>query len=91
MAISFVLDFDDSHCGAKEPWQWQAGAVSIWLSWMVLLLFIQKVPIVGIYVLMFRTVIKTFFNFIAVFALFTLGFSFAFHMLLQNQGKGIFP
>lgn len=52
---------------------------------MVLLLFIQKVPIFGIYVLMFLTVVKTFFRFIVVFALFILGFSFSFYMLLQNQ------
>ena len=70
-----------------KDWQWQCGAVSIWLSWLVLLFFIQKVPVLGIYILMFVSVVTTFFRFSAVFLLFILGFTFSFYMLLQNQGS----
>ena len=68
-----------------QDWQWQCGAVSIWLSWMVLLFFIQKIPIIGIYILMFVSVFTTFLRFSSIFLLFILGFSFSFYMLLQNQ------
>ena len=34
---------------------------------------------------MFNTIIKTFINFVAIFVLFLLGFSFSFFMLVQNQ------
>ena len=53
---------------------------------MVLLLFIQKLPKLGIYILMFNTIIKTFMQFVLVFILFLLGFSISFFMLVQNQG-----
>ena len=86
LSVIFVLDFGPSdNLGVKEPWQWECGAVAVWLAWMVLLLFIQKVPIFGIYILMFVTVIKTFFPFLFVFGLFIAAFSFSFYMLLQNQ------
>ena len=86
LSVIFVLDFGPSdNLGVKEPWQWECGAVAVWLAWMVLLLFIQKVPIFGIYILMFVTVIKTFFRFLFVFGLFIAAFSFSFYMLLQNQ------
>ena len=88
LSVIFVLDFGSSGgLGVKEPWQWECGAVAVWLAWMVLLLFIQKVPIFGIYILMFVTVIKTFFRFLFVFGLFIAAFSFSFYMLLQNQEK----
>ena len=34
---------------------------------------------------MFNTIIRTFVNFVAIFVLFLLGFSFSFFMLVQNQ------
>lgn len=57
----------------------------MWLSWMVLLLFIQKMPHIGIYVLMFNKVLQTFMSFISVFLLFILGFAVSFYMLFQNK------
>ena len=42
LTIIFVIDFNPAFCDIKLDWQWQCGAVSIWLSWMVLLLFMQK-------------------------------------------------
>ena len=32
------------------PWQWKLGAVSVFLAWMGLVLYIQKLPRFGIYV-----------------------------------------
>nr|CAB3267273.1 transient receptor potential cation channel subfamily A member 1 homolog [Phallusia mammillata] len=74
-----------NYIGVRENWQWQIGAVSIFLSWMVLIMFIQNVPTFGIYVLMFTEVLQTFTKFFFVFVLFILGFAFSFHCLLQNQ------
>lgn len=70
---------------AIQAWQWQCGAAGIFFSWMGLLLFIQNVPKLGIYVLMFTHVLQSFFSFFGVFFLFVIGFAFSFHVLLQNR------
>nr|CAB3267276.1 transient receptor potential cation channel subfamily A member 1 homolog [Phallusia mammillata] len=74
-----------NYYGVRENWQWQIGAVSIFLSWMVLIMFIRNQPTFGIYVLMFTEVLQTFLKFFIVFVLFILGFAFSFHCLLQNH------
>ena len=63
----------------------EIGAFAVFLSWMVFLLFIQKVPMIGIYVAMFVDVVSTFAGFIPILAIFVVGFSFAFHILMGNQ------
>ncbi|CAG5110986.1 Oidioi.mRNA.OKI2018_I69.chr2.g5330.t1.cds [Oikopleura dioica] len=73
-------ELNPAHC-----WQWDVGATAILLSWMVLILFIRKTPVFGIYILMFVSVMKTFFQFLFIFALFIFGFALTFFMLLQNQ------
>ena len=40
LTIVFVSDFESEPI--KQDWRWKVGAVSIWLSWMVLILFLQK-------------------------------------------------
>jgi len=72
-----------------QPWQWQCGAVAVFLSWMGLLLFIQNIPRFGIYVLMFSDVLQTFMSFFVVFLLFIVGFGTGFYCLLQNQVRPI--
>ncbi|XP_063716937.1 transient receptor potential cation channel subfamily A member 1 homolog isoform X3 [Symsagittifera roscoffensis] len=68
-------------------WQWQCGALAIFLSWINLVLFIQKFPKFGIYVVMFTDILLTFFNFFVVFFLFIVAFGLGFYALLQNQNE----
>jgi len=67
-----------------QHWQWQCGAIALFLSWMDLLLYIRKIPYLGIYVVMFNDVFRTFVKFSLVFLLFILSFALTFHILLQN-------
>ena len=60
------------------------GSIAVWLSWTVLLLFLQKLPKVGVFILMFNTIMRTFLRFVIVFVLFMLSFSMSFFMLLSN-------
>jgi len=66
----------------------EIGAFAVFLSWIVLLLFIQKLPKLGIFVVMFTDVLKTFLEFFIVLLLFTLGFALAFHILFGNRVSG---
>nr|KAG5711034.1 hypothetical protein BaRGS_013768 [Batillaria attramentaria] len=87
MAILLVLDFNfcQLKTGYRHHWQWQLGAVSIFLGWVNLLLFVQKLPQLGIYVVMFTDILKTFSKFFSVFFLFIVAFALAFYTILQQQ------
>ncbi|XP_030851100.1 transient receptor potential cation channel subfamily A member 1 homolog isoform X3 [Strongylocentrotus purpuratus] len=69
----------------REAWQWQCGAAGIFLAWINLILFIRKFPQLGIYVVMFTDILKTFANFVVLFILFIIAFALAFYALLMNQ------
>ncbi|CAH8499999.1 unnamed protein product [Dicrocoelium dendriticum] len=60
-------------------------AMGIFLAWLNLLLFLRLVPVVGIFVLMFTVVLKSFLKFSVVFFLFIVAFTFGFHTLLVNH------
>lgn len=61
------------------------GALTIFLAWIDLLLFIQKFPSLGIYVVMFTDVTKTFLKFSITFILFVLAFGFSFFFLIGDK------
>jgi len=61
------------------------GAISIFLAWIDLLLFIQKFPSLGIYVVMFTDVTKTFLKFSITFILFVMAFGFSFYFLIGDK------
>jgi hypothetical protein len=52
---------------------------------MNFVLFIRKVPVFGIYIVMFLSILKTFFKFFVVFQIFITAFGFSFYVLLQDS------
>ncbi|KAL7637921.1 UNVERIFIED_CONTAM: hypothetical protein RMT77_011534 [Armadillidium vulgare] len=85
-ALLLVIDFTgDSQCSVREVWQWQLGAVVIFLAWLTLVLFFRKLPLFGIYVVMFTDVFITFIHFFVVFFLFIVGFALSFFMIFRSQ------
>ncbi|KAG5452791.1 Transient receptor putative cation channel sub A member 1 [Clonorchis sinensis] len=71
--------------GLRAKWQWATGSVGIFLAWVNLLLFIRSGLKVGIFVIMFVVVMKTFAKFFLVFSPFLFAFALSFHALLANQ------
>uniref|UniRef100_V5GH75 Putative transient receptor potential cation channel subfamily protein a member 1 n=1 Tax=Ixodes ricinus TaxID=34613 RepID=V5GH75_IXORI len=86
-SLLFVTNFTDCSysTGVPEPWQWQLGVVSVFLSWVLLVIYIRKLPFLGIYVVMFTSVLSTFSQFFMVFFLFIVAFALAFLAVFQNQ------
>ncbi|KAL8579599.1 hypothetical protein ACOMHN_025552 [Nucella lapillus] len=86
-ALLLVISFNDCQreTGYRYEWQWSLGAVSIFLTWINLVLFIQKFPQLGIYVVMFTDVFYTFAQFFVVFFLFVIAFALSFYAVLQQQ------
>ncbi|CAF3400425.1 unnamed protein product [Rotaria socialis] len=87
LAILFAVDFNacSREIGYRCVIQWELGALGVFLTWFALVLFIQKFPSFGIFVVMLTDILRTFSRFFLVFFLFVIGFALAFHMLLQNH------
>ncbi|XP_041462791.1 transient receptor potential cation channel subfamily A member 1 homolog [Lytechinus variegatus] len=69
----------------KKHWQWPIGAAAGFLGWINLLLFIRCNSKLGIYVIMFIDIFKTFLRFSFILFLFVMAFGIAFYALLLNQ------
>ena len=54
---------------AYQVWQWQIGAIAVFLAWIDLILFFAKFPRIGIYSLIFVKIISTFVKAVFVSAL----------------------
>ena len=68
-----------------EDIKWQAGSVSILLAWANLLLYLKGFPAVGLPVVMFVEVLKTFIKVISVFGVCLIAFALSFYALLSEQ------
>ena len=55
---------------------------------MSLALFIRKFPKIGIYVVMFTSVLYTFMKFFIIYVLFIVAFGLAFYTLLDTKQVG---
>jgi ankyrin repeat protein len=64
----------------KSDLQLGLGSICIVTGWLVLTLFLQKMPLLGIYSIMYRKVLKKSFGVIAIFILMIVGFTTSFSM-----------
>nr|XP_054753425.1 LOW QUALITY PROTEIN: transient receptor potential cation channel subfamily A member 1 homolog [Lytechinus pictus] len=69
----------------RQKWQWQCGALAIFLAWINLALYVRQTSTLGIYVIMFEDVLLSTVQFLAVILLFIVAFALAFNTLLLNQ------
>ena len=77
-SISFVIVFDRCFCPTDN--QWQIGTVAVFFAWIDLLLFLYKLPKIGIYVGMMLQITRRFLNVVIMAILLGLAFGFAFYM-----------
>ena len=82
-SIIFVSHFG-TNCWCPTNWQWQLGAFGVFLAWINLILFLKRVPLLGIYVLMFNAILHTFLKFALIAFLFVVAFGIAFYMILYK-------
>ncbi|XP_071487222.1 transient receptor potential cation channel subfamily A member 1-like [Diadema antillarum] len=89
LAILLVLPLSQIryHSGIRIPlaWQWQCGAVAVFLAWINLILYIRRFSVLGIYVIMFTEILRTFMQFVLILVLVLVAFALAFYTLLMNQ------
>ena len=82
-SIIFVSHFDRT-CWCPINWQWQLGAIGVFLSWINFILFLKRVPLLGIYVLMFSSILWTFLKFALIAFLFVVAFCISFYMIMYK-------
>lgn len=80
--IIFAWTFN-TQCWCPLQWQWQFGAVAVFLSWIILIIFFQKLHLTGVYVLMFTSILLTFLKLTILSILLVVAFSLSFYMLFS--------
>ncbi|XP_028414471.1 transient receptor potential cation channel subfamily A member 1 homolog isoform X2 [Dendronephthya gigantea] len=83
--LSFVTESDILSGESCSLWRVNVGAVAIFLAWIVLVLFVRKFPMFGIYIVMFEDIIFTFLRFSIILGLFTIAFGLAFYTMLHRH------
>ena len=78
-SIIFVFVFA-TPCLCVYRWQWQLGVIAIFLGWIVLIVFLQKWPLTGVYVLMFIHVMKSYLKVTLLALLLITAFGLAFYL-----------
>ena len=69
-------------CLCVYSWQWQTGAVAVFLGWIELTVFLLKWPVTGVYLLMFGNMVLSFFKVAILALLLVITFGLPFYMLL---------
>ena len=83
ISILFVaLYWSESQCIAL--WQWQCGVIAVFLSWLNLMIFIAKFPLIGIYVIILLRVFYTFVKVVLLYFLLVVAFGISFHMAFRE-------
>ena len=86
-SIFFVTTFF-TDCLCPTIWQWQIGAIAIFLGWVVLIVFIRKLPGTGIYVVMFVDIFYTFWRLFFLALLLVIAFGLSFYMAFYEPNLG---
>ncbi|KAK6626900.1 Transient receptor putative cation channel subfamily A member 1 [Polyplax serrata] len=64
--------------------QFSSAAITVFLSWFNLLLYLQRFDQVGIYVVMFLEILQTLIKVLLVFSILIIAFGLAFYILLSG-------
>ena len=80
--LNFVWVYSNP-CLCPHERQWEFGSISVFLGWIILTLFVDKLPGTGIYVVMFISIFKTFVKTIILSLLLIISFGLAFYMLFH--------
>ena len=81
-----------NQCYCTHPWQWQIGVIAVFLSWIALVFSIRKLPVVGIYVVIFIKIVNNFIKVVILALLLILAFAVPFYMMFydpRDRSEGI--
>lgn len=70
--------------GTMTALQFSSASLTVFLSWLNLLLLLQRFDQVGIYVVMFLEILQTLMKVLMVFSILIIAFGLAFYILLSS-------
>jgi len=86
--IIFVFGFFND-CWCATPWQWQIGALAVFLAWFNVIILLKDMPWAGIPINMLFNIIWTFLKLIFMPILLIIAFSIPFYMLFVRNLAGV--
>lgn len=86
--LNFVWIYH-SPCFCVAERQWEFGVIAVFLGWLIMTLFTDKLPWGGLYVLMFVSIFKTFLKTIMLSILLLISFGLAFFMLFHHPNIAV--
>ena len=89
LTIIFVFGFHND-CWCAPPWQWQIGALAVFMAYINFLMHLKVMPLfyIGIYINMLLKIVIDFIKlmFLPIFLIFS--FAFPFYMLFVRDAAG---
>ena len=85
LSIIFVWVFN-TDCLCPERWQWQIGTIAVFLAWTDFIIFVQKLPGVGIYVVMLIDILWIFIKTVPLTIMLVIAFGLGLFMALFEPG-----
>ncbi|RDD38686.1 Transient receptor potential cation channel subfamily A member 1 [Trichoplax sp. H2] len=79
MVIIFIAD------GNTNPTTWSIGSIAIQMAVFELVIFLRKLPVIGKYVLMVRTMTRTIVKVLVIVLILVFGYAISFNMLCSRQ------
>ena len=88
LTIIFVFGFVND-CWCAPPWQWQIGALAVFMAFFNLILMLKRMPVLGVPINMLLIIIITFLRLLYLPLLLILSFSIPFYMVFVRDGAAV--
>ena len=88
LTIVFVFGFAND-CWCAPPWQWQIGALVIFMAFFNLALLLKTMPWFGVPISMLLNIVVKFLELVYLPIILILSFAFAFYMLFVREGYSV--
>lgn len=88
LSIAFALVYMN-HCFCASVLQWQVGTVAVFLAWMDLILYLNKWPLLGVYIEMLWKIARRFFTVLFIAILLLFAFSLAFYLTFYDPHTSV--
>ena len=88
LTVVFVFGFAND-CWCAPPWQWQIGALVMFMAFFNLVLMLKRMPLLGVPINMLLNIIIEFLKLIYLPILLILCFAFTFYMLFVREGDAV--
>ena len=88
LTIVFVFGFAND-CWCSPPWQWQIGALVMFMAFFTSVLLLKRMPFFGVPINMLLNIIIAFLKLVYLPILLILSFAFPFYMLFVRTGDAV--